>query len=312
MTPGWRRRLWAISLMMRHGMPSTVLSFGGGLGDQLLLSTLAREFRLRGRHRVWILTSAPEMFAGNPDIERAMHEGSDDERYFISRFGGERIRPDYAPHVPEERRDMPPSKHLIAVMCEQAGISGRVTLRPYLNLTRNEIEKGRFSEKQIAIQSTGRSSKYFILNKEWYPERFQEVVDCLRDRFNFVQVGCKDDFKLEGAMDMRGRMSIRETAAVLANSLLFVGLVGFVMHLARAVDCRAAIVYGGREAPSQSGYPCNENLTGQTDCSPCWRYDDCPGGRACMTQITSARVADAITVAVERYREPLETDSWTL
>jgi len=33
------------------------------------------------------------------------------------------------------------------------------------------------------------------------------------------------------------------------------------MHLARAVDCRAVIVYGGRERPEISGYICNKILS---------------------------------------------------
>jgi hypothetical protein len=39
---------------------------------------------------------------------------------------------------------------------------------------------------------------------------------------------------------------------MMVNSVLFVGLVGFLMHLARAVDCRATFICGGRELPSLS------------------------------------------------------------
>jgi len=81
---------------------------------------------------------------------------------------------------------------------EQAGISGPVALRPYLYLTESEMQKGRLFENQVAIQSTGKSSKYFMWTKEWYPDRFQEVVEALKPRFNFVQIGGEDDPKLEG------------------------------------------------------------------------------------------------------------------
>lgn len=312
MISGWRRKLWALSLLARHGKPSTVLSFGGGLGDQLLLSALAREFQLKGEPRVWISTYVPELFVGNPDVERVVKPDSSREQWFIVRFGGRQVRPDYSPYIPEERRDMPPKKHLLAIMCEQAGISGQVSLRPYLHLTRNEIKAGRLFEKQVVIQNTGQSSKHFMWTKEWYPDRFQEVVNALKPHFNFIQVGGKNDPKLEGAHDFRGRTSIRESAALLANSVFFVGLVGFLMHLARAVDCRAVILYGGRELPSQSGYPCNENLTGQTACSPCWRRDDCPGQRACMDQITSKHVIDGVQRCLDQVGRPLEVEQLTL
>jgi ADP-heptose:LPS heptosyltransferase len=114
--------------------------------------------------------------------------------------------------------------------------------------------------RQVVIQSSGLIARYPIRNKNWYAEGYQGVVSALRDRYDFVQVGSAGDPLLDGALDLRGKTSLRETAAVLAGSLAFVGQVGFLMHLARAVDCRSVIVYGGRETPAQSGTPCNENL----------------------------------------------------
>ena len=312
MLVGWRRKLWAAGILARYGKPTLVLSFSGGLGDQLLLTIISRELRQRRKPRAWVSTFAPDLFLGNPDIQRIIGQDSNDDQWFVERFGGKSIRPNYAPHISEERRDIPPAKHLLAIMCEQAGLSGQVDLRPYLYLTRNEIKLGRICEQQIAIQSTGKSSKHFILNKEWFPERFQAVVDALKNQFNFVQVGSKNDFKLQGAHDMRGKLSIRGTAAVLANSVVFVGLVGFLMHLARAVECRAVIIYGGRELPSQSGYICNENLIGQTACSPCWRYDSCSSQRACMEQITVEHVVQAIRRVVNKNDKHLELERLTL
>ena len=309
---GWRRKLWATGILARYGKPSIVLSYAGGLGDQLLLTTIARELHQRGKPRVWVSSLVQDLFLGNPDIQRIIAQDSDDDQWFVGRFGRKSIRPNYAPHIPEERRDTPPTKHLLSIMCEQAGLSGQVDIRPYLHLTRSEIKQGRICERQIAIQSTGQSSKYFMWTKEWYPERFQAVVDTLKNQFNFVQVGSKNDFKLQGAHDMRGKLSIRGTAAVLANSVVFVGLVGFLMHLARSVECRSAIIYGGRELPSQSGYICNENLTGQTSCSPCWRYDNCPGQRACMEQITVEHVVHAIQRVVNKNGTQLEFERSTL
>jgi len=98
----------------------------------------------------------------------------------------------------------------------------------------------------------------------------------------------------------------------MVNSVLFVGLVGFLIHLACAVDYRATIIYGGRELPSQSGYPCSENLTGQTSCSPCWRYDDCPGQRACMDQIISEYVIQTVQRCGSRHNQPFEVEQLTL
>jgi ADP-heptose:LPS heptosyltransferase len=197
-------------------------------------------------------------------------------------------------------------------MCEQAGIRGSVRLRPYLELSDAEKQNGRRVKRQVVIQSSGRSAQFFYRTKEWYPERFQEVVSRLKHEVDFVQLGSISDPPLEGVLDLRGKTSIRESAAILANSILFVGLVGFLMHLARAVECRSVVVYGGRELPEQTGYVCNTNIVGRADCSPCWRYDDCPGGRDCMKQITVDQVVEAVYHRIAEPHLGLAVQEWTL
>jgi ADP-heptose:LPS heptosyltransferase len=90
--------------------------------------------------------------------------------------------------------------------------------------------------------------------------------------------------------------------------LLFIGLVGFLMHLARAVNTRSVIVYGGRELPSQSGYTCNENITHLLPCSPCWQWNRCAFEHACMTGIQSEAVLAAVRRQLARVGEPMVED----
>jgi len=84
------------------------------------------------------------------------------------------------------------------------------------------------------------------------------------------------------------------------------------MHLARAVGTRSIIVYGGREKAWQSGYPCNENLETNPDCSPCWRNNGCELDRSCLSQISVDDVMKAIEKLQERLSSPLETEVATL
>jgi hypothetical protein len=281
-------------IIRKHGIPSTILFFEGGIGDHLLLTCVARHLRQRGERKIWIASQYPELFGGNSDVSHVLPRHPDDYRWLVKRHGVRLHVLKYAPHVRSEGRDIPPEKHLLAIMCEQAGITGPVDLRPYLHLEPSEYFHGQKVDRQVAIQSSGRSARYFMLTKEWFPERFQEVVDRLKSQVNFVQIGQAVDPPLSGVLDLRGRTTLRETASVLAASELFVGLVGFPMHLARAVDCPGVIIYGGRELPSQSGYSCNINITKHTHCSPCWRWDDCPGQRSCMDQIKVDEVCEAI------------------
>jgi ADP-heptose:LPS heptosyltransferase len=146
-------------------------------------------------------------------------------------------------------------------------------------------------------------------NREWYPQRFQELCAELRTDVRVVQIGSANDVRLEGAIDLRGKTNLRQTAAVLANSLVFVGLVGLIMHLARAVDCRSVIIYGGREKPSITGYVANKNLYTQVRCAPCWFRNNCEFNRKCMDAITVEQVIAAAADQISRYGTLLEVQT---
>lgn len=69
--------------------------------------------------------------------------------------------------------------------------------------------------------------------------------------------------------DYRGALSLREVFLLMKDLDLFVGQVGFLMHVAAAVFCPSVIIYGGFEAPWQSGYAENDNIFSEISCSPC-------------------------------------------
>ncbi len=205
-----------------------------------------------------------------------------------------------------------PSYPIIARMCKVSGLAGPIDLRPYVHLTDAEKAAGRVAGRQVAIVSAGLSAKYSMGNKQWYPERFQAVVDALKDRFDFVQLGAPSYPALDGVLDLRGRTTLRESAAVLQQSLLHISHVGMTMHLARAVDCRSVILYGGREHPYQTGYVANENLYTPLPCAPCWKMNSCDFDRECMRRISAGMVSEAVLRQSERCGTPLPTDTYTI
>jgi ADP-heptose:LPS heptosyltransferase len=215
----------------------------------------------------------------------------------------------YYGYDPNRDADLPPPDHILIKMCQLARISGPVELRPYVFLTQEEFAAGRIVDNQVAMQTSGLSALHPMLNKEWYPHRFQELNAQLRTDLNVVQLGSASDPKLEGAVDMRGRTTYRQSAAILANSLVFIGLAGFLMHLARAVDCRSVILYGGREKPSQTGYVANKNLYHQVRCAPCWQRCTCEFNHKCMDMITVKDVLTATADQISRYGSLLEVQT---
>lgn len=121
----------------------------------------------------------------------------------------------------------------------------------------------------------------------------QEVVDFLGSSFEIIQIGSQKDSRLAGVTDYCGKTTIREAGLLLRKGIMFLGLEGALMHMARAVDCPSVIVWGGRLKPYQIGYPCFENVTVDLECSPCWLPNACPHDLKCMKEISSESVIDA-------------------
>lgn len=303
----------ALAFLARHGRPDVLINaVGAGIGDDLLCTAIFRELQTRGRKNFWVRSKYPELYEHNDDVNVLVPTLN---RYdsVLEQLGTNVICPWYTSYNAAYDRDDPiPAQHLISVMCQRIGITGTIALRPYLTLTPEEAAGGRIAPRQIAIQSSGLDAKHAMRNKNWSIDGYQRVVDALVPHYDVVQIGSTNDPLLEGARDMRGKTSIRGTAAILSQSLAFVGQVGFLMHLARAVDCRSVIVYGGRETPAQSGYPCNENLYSAVHCSPCWLLNRCPYDRMCLEMIAVADVVAAVDRQVERHGAPLACDTDTI
>ncbi len=303
---------WSIRLLRRvarNGCPRHFFSFPGGIGDDLLCTAPIRELAARQRGETWMLTDYPELFLGNPDVALTVRKNSNWTQRSLKPLGIRSRALNYTTHI--DGKDSPPARHIITEMCARAGVSGAIDRRPYLFLQKEESSQGIYGRRQVAIQSSAQSAKYPIRTKEWYPNRFQDVVQAFRNEYTFVQVGSPADPSLRGTIDLRGKCSIRETAAVMYNSIAFVGLVGFLMHLARSVECRSIIVYGGREHPQQSGYSCNENLVNQPTCSPCWAYA-CDHGMECMDAVKASNVIAAMERQISKHGAPLELDRDTI
>lgn len=292
----------------RLGFPRYYFQGTGGIGDDLMGTTVFHELRRREARGIAVTTQHPSLFRNNPDVDRIVWSELPRLNRWL-REGLPFVRLGYADYNPNSDQDEPLTEHVLVKLCRLAGITGPVDLRPYLYLTPQESAGGRFGANQVVIQSSGRAAAHFMQNKEWFPERFQEVCARLCADHTVVQIGSPEDPPLEGAVDLRGKTSLRQSAAILANSLVFVGLVGFLMHLARAVDCRAVIVYGGREKPWQTGYIENLNVTGDTLCSPCWLRSRCDYGHECMNMIPVNTVLAAARAQIQRRGQPLKVET---
>lgn len=279
--------------------PDIFISFGISAGDDLLCTIIAQQLRRKGYKKIWIGTGFPEIFLNNPHVDKALKQNEHGHislffRKYLQAIKVNHIHPWYTVHNKITDQDIIPDKHIIYKMCDKVNVAYPEQLRPNIYLSEREKLQGKLSDNQVCIQSTGSGARQYMQTKDWLPERFVEVVSELLKDYTVIQIGSLNDQLLPGVIDMRGKTSIREAAAILYHSQFFVGLVGFLMHLARSVNCRSVIIYGGRERPDQSGYEENINLYSAVPCSPCWYWNYCPNDKICMKAITAEDVLAGI------------------
>ena len=290
------------------GIPSHILLFGESLGDNLLLGILAKELHKRGYKNIWIKCDCPYLYTNNPYIQSIIPFDTLLSTHLLNLFRVKTINPIYTEYQEAIDQNLIPEKHIILKMADVVGIKGELVNKPPFILTPDEVVKGIYSKKQIVISTSNSGAKIPTLNKKWPTERYQQVVDRFYMEYDFIQLGTSNDEPLKNAIDLRSKTTIRESAAILKNSVLMIAYAGFLMHLARAVDCRSVIIYGGREKPEQTGYSGFCNIYSNVECSPCWLNNLCDYNRKCMTLISTDMVINEILKELQLDAKPIIVD----
>ena len=255
-----------------------VLQTGYGVGDVLMATGVLRAWRrVNNGERVFVVSRFPELFEHNPDVVHAFSE--DQYQRFLSllgkpliwRIGNAIVDKTLKPTYPFPA----PGKHLMDSMATTIGVKLLPEeRRPFLYLTRKEVEKQNWAKGWVTVQSS--STIYWTPNKNWIPGRMQSVVNELTSTgYKVIQLGVIDDESLQNVTDLRGKTTLREGAAILANAELFIGLEGGLIHTARAVETSCLVIYTGYTDPAETGYPQNVNLRATSARESCWSRIPC-------------------------------------
>jgi ADP-heptose:LPS heptosyltransferase len=251
------------------------------LGDNLLLSVILPELRNKyPNKRIIVETKFPDLFLNNPNIDWVTDKHFKTTKKFIK---------------PKYRIFLDTTKPIIEQMLEY--VSEKKVEYPQIFLSKNEIEKYRKDYKYFTITPIGKQA-FHANRKEWGFEKFQKVVKLIKENsdFKFVQLGSSSDKLLEGVIDNRG-LPIRDSAAVIKNSVGFIGLEGGVMHIAKAVNIDSVIIFGGFLNPKVTQYDSNINIVNLVECSPCLTSEEplthCDSMK-CMNEISPEYVFNKI------------------
>jgi ADP-heptose:LPS heptosyltransferase len=270
--------------VLRHPRALTLRRASRGLGDNLLLSCLAREVkRADPGRRVLVETAWPDLFRNNPNVD-AVFTRKVSPRYLKIRY---RVGPGTR-------------EHLIDQMVRQLPVPVTAWERTVdLFLPPHAAVPG-LPSRFIAVNPAGKRG-HAANRKEWGVENFAALRARLA-HVPFVQVGDPAAPLLPDTADHRGR-PVLESAYIISRSATGVFLEGGMMHLAEAVRKPSVIVYGGMIRPEVSGYDRHENIATAPECGPCFTsyaaMAECDS-MICMKEISVERVIQAVSRVLER------------
>jgi len=177
---------------------------------------------------------------------------------------------------------------------------------PFVTIPQQALER---ADQELAVPSGNRFVAIFpgasTPERRWGAERFRVVAERLGQKgIPAVVVGGKDDAAEGevivqgcGGVNLAGRTSLAETAAVLARSALLISGDSGVLHIAVGLVIPTVSLFGpGIEAkwgPKGEGHVV---LNRRLSCSPCTRFGTtppCPSGARCLAEITPEEVVRA-------------------
>lgn len=245
------------------------------LGDVVVLTAAVRDLHQAypGVFRTSVQTGAPEVWEHNPYVveaggfDRVIHCN----KVKLDRSGASRRHYVHA---------------YLDLINEQLGTAARITsIKGDIHIS--EQEKKWYSDvwslcgREIPFWLISTGGKYDIPLKWWDHRRYQEVVNALRGKIQFVQVGCWGNYHpaLEGVVDLRGKTSVRDLIHLMYYADGVLCGVTSLMHLAAAVPTehggeRAAVIIGGaREPATWEAYPGHEYISTEraVSCGCCWK-----------------------------------------
>lgn len=151
------------------------------------------------------------------------------------------------------------------------------------------------------------------LFKQWAPEKFSGLLLLLGGEWsvnNVVVIGTEAERPLAGRLlgtcslntfDLTGRLSLGETAALIQNSVCFVGNDGGLLHLAKAVGRPTISIFGPVDPVSYGPFPQAQTdaviFKRDLECRPCYRKfrykSDCQH-RRCLTDLNVDEVMEQL------------------
>ena len=138
--------------------------------------------------------------------------------------------------------------------------------------------------------------------KNWSEANWMEIIQNLKANFSIIQLGDDKEPTFNGTHRYAGKLSMRESAAMLSKANYFIGPDSLLMHIANGFDVPSTIIFGGSRPVGCFGYSKNVNLSSTPQCSPCWiheGYESCGLDFECMKSISPSDIISSVDILLK-------------
>lgn len=197
-----------------------------------------------GKYVTAVESQWPEVFTHNPDVTPPIADSKPLHMHYP------------AIHACNER-----GIHFMQAWCEHLSAALGVpiplqTNRPHLYFPRPDDDGyGDSPIEDYWIVCSG--GKRDFTTKLWGWKNYQEVINILRGKVRFIQVGAKEDchFPHHGAEKMVGKTTLRQLFDLVRRARGVLCGISLLMHVAAAIERPAVVIAGGREPVQWNSYP---------------------------------------------------------
>lgn len=139
-----------------------------------------------------------------------------------------------------------PDKHAIEHALSFYGIKKDIELKCEMFLTPEEeyhsnTIKKLLPKKYACIEPDSKMS--WSQARSYSFDKYQNIVNALRDKIQFVQIGAPETKKLDNAIYTNGYLTFRETQSILSGAAFFISTEGGLVHLANSCDTKSFVIF---------------------------------------------------------------------
>ena len=277
-----------------------IIKFGiatrGGLGDCLMMTPAIKSLKLSNPEKeLWVFCITKEhyeLLKGNVYIDNLL-TGEKGVEIMKQNFSDGQIKyfnpPDILPSLNKINKRY---SHLYCDFFKTPFLGDDLELyfieNEVLDFSKKYYSK---SNNIITINPTSNCSK----NEEWTIDKWVTLIREFPE-YKFIQIGLSSEEYIPGAIDLRGKLSLREACIAVKNSILYVGVDSFFSHVSSALNVDSITLFGD-SCPEIYSHDNCMTIYKNLECSPCYELlngRSCPYNKKCMNSIQVNEVANVI------------------